>query len=69
MSRRNVVVTIYPQVNSFVKAMARVARVFLTTERQVKKLRRQTLIQAKQFRRDQHRANRRPALIHNGSKP
>lgn len=66
MSRRNITVTIYPQVNSFVKAMARAARVFLTSERQMKKLRRQSIIQDKQLRRDLARINRRPALIHNG---
>lgn len=68
MSRSTVTVRIYPRVPQLVKAMARVARVLLTAERQMKKFRRQIIIQAKQFRRDQRRANRRPALIHNGGR-
>lgn len=66
MSRSTVTVTIYPRVPQLVKAMARVARVLLTAERQTKRFRRQVVIKTKQFRRDQHRANRRPVLIHNG---
>lgn len=69
MSRSTVTVTITPQVDGFIKALVRLARAAVRADRQMKALRRRQRIIAKQARRDQYRANRRPALIHNGSKP
>ncbi len=69
MSRSTVTITVYPQVDAFARVIFRIAREVLKTERQLKKLRRQAAIQAKQIRRNEYRANRRPALIHNGRKP
>lgn len=69
MSRSTVTVMITPRVDALINALVRLGRAAVRANRQMKALRRRQRIQAKQARRDQHRANRRPALIHNGSKP
>lgn len=69
MSRSTVTVTIHPKVDAFIRVLRRLARTAVRADRQMKALRRRQRILAKQERRDQYRGNRRPALIHNGSKP
>lgn len=69
MSRSTVTVTITPKVDAFIRALRSLGRAAVRADRQMKAFRRRQRILTKQARRDQHRANRRPALIHNGSKP
>lgn len=69
MSRSTVTVTVHPQVDRFIKVLCRLGRTAVRADRQMKAWRARQRILAKQTRRNDLRANRRPALIHNGSKP
>lgn len=65
---KTVTVTITPVIKAFDKAMKRVGYAVEGAHRKMKKFRRQANIIGKQVVRDAYKANRRPALIHNGRK-